>query len=615
MHETLALQIVLIGIAGIAAQWVAWRVHLPAIVFLLAAGFILGPVTHLVEPYVLKGDLLKPAISAAVAIILFEGSLQLHFKELKNTRWAVRHIIWLGAPLGWIGISFAAHYIAGLEWAAAVTLGGMLVVTGPTVIMPLLRQARLKPRVANILKWEGIVNDSVGVLFAIFAYEYFVASKNGEADMAFFLKYGFTCAFVAAISFAIALMIKRLFARGMMPEYLKTPFLVCVVLTLFFACDVLLQESGLIAVTVLGLTLTNINMASLEEIKRFKEGITILLVSGVFILLTANLDISVLLMVDWRGLCFILALLFIIRPVVLFLCTVGTEVSNKEVLLAGLIAPRGVVCAAMAGIVGPLLVDAGFPDGEKILPLAFALVIVSVVLHSLMIKPLAEYLDLRSEETNGVIIAGAYPWTIQLAEVLRSRNVPIMIVDNDWSSLKRARLADLPVYYGELLSEETEFTLEFNRYNTLIAAMPNAAYNALLCEKFGYDYGKERVFRVNADEGDISERRRIATAMQGRRIVADSVTLDTFMERFGEGWRFRAARVGRIGNGDLIIPEAGEQCFLVGGISGKTNAVSFYSHPEAQKSSLKENDYVLTFTSPNYKERETEAPAPLAAPA
>src|SRR5690606_15374381 len=211
----------------------------------------------------------------------------LHFKELRESRHAVRHVIFMGAPVGWTLISAGAHYIGGLEWAVAVTLGGMLIVTGPTVIMPMLRQARLQPRVGAILKWEGIVNDSVGIIFAIIAYEYFVATKNGASATAFFFEHGIVVLGIIALSFFLAHAIKRLFEYGYMPEYLKTPFLLCFVLTLFFMCDFMLHESGLIAVTVLGITLANIHTPSLEGIKRFKETITILLVSGVFILLTA----------------------------------------------------------------------------------------------------------------------------------------------------------------------------------------------------------------------------------------------------------------------------------------------------------------------------------------
>lgn len=602
MSEYIALQLVLIAVAGILAQWMAWRLRIAAIIFLLAFGFLLGPVAGWVQPQALMGDLLTPAISAAVAIILFEGSLQLNLKELRETRQAVRHVIFFGAPIGWALISMAAHYIAGLEWAVAITLGGMLIVTGPTVIMPMLRQARLDARIGGILKWEGIVNDPIGIIFAILAYEYFVASKDGFAGMAFFVEHGLALLLIPLASFILAHMIKRLFERGLMPEYLKTPFLLSTVISLFFICNVFLHESGLIAVTILGLTLANIHTASLEDIKRFKENITILLVSGVFILLTADLDASVLFNLSWQGVLFILLLLFVIRPLVFVLCSMGTKMTRQEIILAGLIAPRGIVCAAMAGIIGPLLMEAGFEDGEKILPIAFAVVVISVVLHSLMIKPLAKRLNLTSGETNGVIFAGVYPWSIQLAETLKGRGVPVMMVDSNWNALGKARLADIPVYYGELLSEETEFALEFTKYDTLLAATPNPAYNALLCEKFGYEYGTERVFRMNHESGEMSERRKISNMVQGLHFVNSETTLNLLWTRYTEGWRFRTSRVGRPDeDSDLIMPHESDECMLVGIIS-KSGVVNLYASEEGSRIQPKEDDIVIVF-----EKEETEA--------
>lgn len=589
----IAIQIVVICFAIIAAQWTAWKLHVPAIIFLLGIGFVLGPLTGMLNPSELMGDLFKPFLAAAVAIILFEGSLQLHFSQLRETRRAVRHIIILGAPIGWLLISLGAHYIAGLEWAVAITLGGILVVTGPTVIMPMLRQARLNPRAGAILKWEGIVNDPIGVIFAILTYEYFVAAKDGHAGIAFFLEHGLAIVIVVGGSFLLAHAIKWLFERGHVPEYLKTPFILSIVISLFFGCDYLLHESGLIAVTVLGLTLSNIHTSSIEEIKRFKETITIMLVSVVFILLTADLDAAVLLNLNWQGALFIAALLFVIRPLTFLICSVGTHMTRNEIILTGLIAPRGVVCAAMAGVIGPLLTEAGFADGDKIFPIAFAVVVISVVLHSLMIKPLARRLYLTSGETNGVMIAGAYPWSIQFAEALKTRNVPVMLIDNDWNALGKARLADIPVYYGELLSEETEFALEFNKYNTLIAATPNPAYNALICEKFGYDYGTERMFTIQPDKNEMAARRQISNHVRGRPFVSREFTLADISQKYLEGWRFRVTRVGRPDkDSELIIPPEHDNLIHIGIIS-KNGLLTFYSVMSASRIAPKEDDYIL----------------------
>lgn len=592
--ESLSFQIILIATFAIASQWVAWRLKIPAILFLLGSGFLLGPVLGALNPHELMGDFLKPAIAAAVAIILFEGSLQLHFHELRDSQRVVRRITLYGAPIGWFLISVTAHYIIGLDWPTAITLGGILVVTGPTVVMPMLKQARLNKRIGSMLKWEGIVNDPLGVIFAILAYEYFVSTTQDVSGLSFFAENGVTLLIITAISFGLAHLTKRIFERGHMPEYLKAPFLVCLVLTVFFSCNALLYESGLIAVTILGVTLTNIHTRSIEEIKRFKETTTLLLVSGLFLLLTADLELEALLNLNWRSFIFILMLLFIVRPLTIFISTLGTNITISEALFAGLIAPRGIVCAAMAGIIGPLLVKSGFESGEQIFPIAFAIVVVSVTLHSFMIKPLAEKLKLTSPEQNGVIIVGSYAWSIQLAQVFKAREVPVIIVDNNWSSLSKARLADIPVYHGELLSDEAEFSLDFTAYNTLIAASANPAYNALLCENLGYEFGSERVFSVAPAEDSKSEHRKISHSVQGQPLINNSVTLESLYQQFEEGYKFKIARVGKKDD-ELIMPENND-ANIHAGIITKSGVVSLYTNDPISQITPRKDDFIITFS-------------------
>jgi|TARA_R110002126_G_scaffold13118_1_gene56192 NhaP-type Na+/H+ or K+/H+ antiporter/Trk K+ transport system NAD-binding subunit len=592
--EALSFQIVLIALFAIASQWIAWKLRIPSIIFLLGSGFLLGPVLGLLNPHELMGDFLKPAIAAAVAIILFEGSLQLDFKELRGTQRIVRRITMFGAPIGWLLISIAAHYIIGLDWPTAITLGGILIVTGPTVIMPMLKQARLNKRIGSVLKWEGIVNDPLGVIFAILAYEYFVSTSEGVSGLSFFAENGLSVLMVTLVSFGFAHLTKRIFERGHMPEYLKAPFLVSSVLILFFSCNALLYESGLIAVTVMGITLTNIHSRSIEDIKRFKETTTLLLVSGLFLLLTADLELEALLSLNWQSFVFIFMLLFVIRPITVFISTLGTNITFAESVFTSLIAPRGIVCAAMAGIIGPLLVKSGFESGAQIFPIAFAIVVISVTLHSFMIKPLAEKLKLTSEEQNGVIIAGSYTWSVQLAEALKLRGVPVLIVDNNWGSLSKAKLAEIPVYHGELLSEETEFSLDFTAYNTLIAATANPAYNALLCENLGYEFGSERVFSVAPAEDEKAEHRKISHHVQGQAFVREGLTLESLHKDYDSGYRFKISRVGKKDD-ELIIPED-SFTNIHAGIIGKSGVVSFYTEDPTSQIAPREDDFIITLT-------------------
>ena len=539
------LQIAVIAIASFAAQWIAWKMRIPAIVFLLIFGFAVGPVTGLVEPNALFGDLLQPFIGVAVAIILFEGSLQLRLREIREVRRTVTHVVIAGATVGWGLMALAAHYIGGLSWPVACTFAGLLIVTGPTVILPLLRHSKIAPRTASVLKWEGIINDPIGVIIAVLSYEFF--ARRGFAvsditDFQFFVEFGFVVLGISATSCLVGLITAFLLERGYIPEYLKAPFSISMVVVLFVASNALLHESGLIAVTIMGMTLTNKHVASIEEIRKFKESISVLLISGVFIILTASLSPRVLLEIDWRGVLFVIVVVMSVRPLTIWLASFGTKMTRNEIVLIGWRAPRGIVCAAVAGVMGPLLVEAGYPDGEKLLPLAFSIVLVTVLLHGLTATAVARKLKLADESKEGLLIVGSNSWSVQLAEVLKGKDVPVLIADKNWYSLRSPRLSDIPVYYGEILSEESEYQIELHRFNVLLAATDDHVYNSLVCNDFAFDYSRENVFQVPEVYEEKQEHRKIPATLRGRIFLGSEFDPYTLARRFSEGWRFRITR-------------------------------------------------------------------------
>lgn len=596
MEKHLLLQLIVIGVAALGAQWVAWRLRLPAILFLLMLGFLLGPLTHVIDPHALFGHALEPLVSAAVAIILFEGALQLNFKDITESRRAIAHVILIGAPLGWLLTTLGAYYVGGLSWATSAVLGGMLVVTGPTVVIPMLRHARLSTKVSSVLKWESIINDAVGILFAVLAYEFFMSkSGSGMAPGAgFYLWHAFALGCVLAISFALSYAVIYLFEKGWVPEYLKAPFLLVLVLALFYLSNQLLYESGLIAVTILGIMLTNIYEQSIEEVKRFKETITILLVSGVFILLTADLDLNALRAMDWRAVGFVIALLFLIRPVVMFICSLGTTLNWREALFIGWIAPRGVVLAVLAGILGPMLVDAGYSDGAQILPIAMVVVIVTVMLDSFIIGRLADEMKLSSPAGNGLIIIGAHPWSVQLAELLQSRKIPAVIIDNNFTVLRDARLANIPTYYGDILSEEAHHAIDMHQYNTLLAATYSPAYNAFAKDTLGREWGRERVFSVGLEKTERSSRTKLSRALRGSRWGSETLTAERLANLFEDGWRFRIVRPDSTQQNPELLQE--DDTRMVMGILPKSGNLQLYSANRlARRLSLKEDDALIVF--------------------
>lgn len=512
-----AILVALIGALGVGSQWLAWRLQMPAIVLMLSAGLLAGPVLGLIDPDTALGDLFSPLVSIAVAVILFEGGLTLNFRELRGTAPAVRRMVYAGAPLGWLFSTLACRYGAGLSWESATVFGGILVVTGPTVIIPLLRQARMKARPASILRWEAIVNDPVGALCAVLAFEVITALAGSKSLLGAAEHLALGILLAAAVGWGAGRAIVFAFANGHVPEYMKVSVLLGAVLAVYASTDSVLHESGLLAVTVMGVVLANAHLPSFDELRRFKEHMTVLLVSGVFILLAASMEADMLGLLDWRAVVFVVLLVFVVRPLVVFLALAGSDLPFGEKAIIAWIAPRGVVAVAVAGLFGTRLTELGIPDGQLLAPLAFCIVAATVVLHGFSIVPAARLLGVVSADQPGVMIVGSSRWAVGLAAALRKAGVPVLIADRNWYRLRVARSAGVPVYHGEILSEAAEHTLDMNGYEVLIAATDNDAYNTLVCADFGPEFGRTNVFQIG--RGDVAkEDRDLRVTLTGRRI-------------------------------------------------------------------------------------------------
>ncbi|EFL90826.1 sodium:proton antiporter [Ahrensia sp. R2A130] len=540
--DSLPLQIAVIGAAGIAAQWVAWRLRIPAIALLLVAGFLLGPVFGYLDPKGDFGDLYKPVIGLAVAIVLFEGGLTLNFSEIRETEKAVRRVILIGGPLVWIFSTLAAHYAAGLPWGAAAVLGGILVVTGPTVIMPLLRQAQLSPRPASLLRWEAIVNDPIGALFAVLAFQVYLVLYG---DLG-----GYTLAGMVVLGAIVAvgggLLLGRamasVFARGLVPDFLKAPVLLAVVLLAFSVSNLILEESGLLTVTIMGITMANSKMASLTELRRFKETVTVLLVSGLFIMLTASLRFYDFEALGWGAVVFVFLILFVARPIAIMLATIGSGIDLRERFLISWIAPRGIVAVAVAGLFGAELADSGVAAGNQLVALTFLVVAATILLHGFSLGPLASALGLKSAERPGLLIVGGSSWTQALAEKLQEMKIPVLIADGNWNHIRKARLADVPVFYGDVLSESAHHDIIFNRYSHILAATDNDAYNSLVCTEYGPEIGRNNVFQIGNLRNE-KERNALRVTLGGRQLFDEGKSLSELRTNMWQGWTFQNTRI------------------------------------------------------------------------
>ncbi|MCA0272621.1 MAG: cation:proton antiporter [Proteobacteria bacterium] len=531
----------LIGVLGVGAQWLAWRFRMPAIVIMLGAGILFGPILGVVHPMRDIGPIASSLVSLAVAVILFEGGLTLDFRKLGDARAAVFRLVLVGAPIGWLLSALALHYVAGLSWASSSVFGGIMIVTGPTVIAPLLRQARLAGRPAKLLQWEAILADPLGALAAVLAFGIIqISAAKIDADSAA-LHFVLGTVFAGVLGLAVGYLVARGFRGGWVPEYMKVPILFVVLLGVFALSDSILHESGLLAVTVMGVVIANSDLPSFEELRRFKEHATILLVSGVFILLAASMDLASLANLNWRAAVLILSVIFIVRPLTVLISLIGSNLPRKEKILIAATGPRGVVLVSVAGLFAQRLTDAGIEDGAVVGPLAFALVLVTVVLHGFSLAPVARRLGLAGAEMPGVILVGGSRFTTGLAEALKKVGMPVVVTDANRTNLLGARRLGLDVFYGDILSEAAEHQVELLSYNTIIAATDNDAYNTLVTTDFGPEFGRENSWQI-ARAGSESSRHALPTQLGGRPFAARR-TQDELEAMMAEGWTVRATRM------------------------------------------------------------------------
>ncbi|MDP4540637.1 sodium:proton antiporter [Qipengyuania sp. DY56-A-20] len=597
------LVIALVGVLGIGAQWIAWRSGWPAIVLMLFAGFMAGPVLELFDPELVFGDLLETMVAIGVALILFEGGLSLNFRELRHSGQAVWRLATLGVLVGWFLGALAAHEVAGLVMPVAVLFGGILVVTGPTVVIPLLRQSSIQTRPASILKWESIVNDPTGALCAVIAYEYFRLSADGATVFEVVPPLLISAALAGLLGYVAAVVIAWAFPRGAVPEYLKVPVLLTAVIGVFVLSNLIEHEAGLVAVTVMGVALANMNVQSLRSIHPFKENIAVLLVSGIFILLSASLEWTDLEYLNWRFGVFLLVLLFVVRPLTIVISLLGSSIPWNERLFLGWIAPRGIVLVAISGLFALRLTELGYDDGNILIGLSFAVVVTTIVAHGFTVDLVARLLKVKGSTRPGLLIVGSTPWTIALAKQMLDLKTPVMVVDSSWQRLALARQKGVPFYHGEILNEATEHNLDLGPYQVLVAATENEAYNTLVCNEFAHEIGRDSVYQLG-EAGDDYDRHSLPVALRGRALFESGWGVTETNQRQKEGWVFRKTRLSEefdYEDAQEKLPESAHMLLLL----REGGRMRFFTH--AARPEPRAGDIIVTFTPPQQRTPEEVA--------
>ncbi len=510
------LELAGIIVFGIVAQWFAWKLKLPAILPLILVGLFVGPISTLIsndgtkwlEPVwngtegLFPGERLYNFVSLAIGIILFEGGLTLKKDEILHVGPSIVKLITLGSIVTFFGAGISAHYIFNLTWEISFLFSALIIVTGPTVIAPILRNIPLKKDISTVLKWEGILIDPIGALVAVLVFE-FISIESGyeftkEALIEFVKIVIAGMSIGSAAAYALYYSIKRKF----IPRYLLNVITLASVLGVFALSDIFAHESGLLAVVVMGMVLGNRNVKELKEILYFKESISILLISILFILLAANVNLSdMMLLYRWETILLFAIIVFIIRPLGVFISTANSNLKFNEKLFISWVGPRGIVAAGIASLFGLKLVMRGVADAEYITPLVFMIVLGTVLLNATTARFFAKLVGVFLTTSEGILIVGASSFSRLIATYLKNNNRRVVLIDSNSKSIEKAKALGLEAIEGNIYSDDLLENIELNDVGFLLSLSASATINKYALEKFGPAFGEHGSFRlISTDE-------------------------------------------------------------------------------------------------------------------
>lgn len=589
--------VALVPALGVAAQWIAWRTRLPGILLLLLLGITLGTFFSPDDVIAAAAEgsdsagarVLFPLVSLSVAIILFEGGLSLRINELREAGTAVLRLVTIGALITVALTALSAHYILGFDKRISLLLGAILVVTGPTVISPLLRQIRPSRRIESTMKWEGIVIDPIGAVLAVLVFEEFMASSKEFEPLNAVLALLKTVLVGVAMGWLGATALVQSYRRYWVPDYLQGILALAMTLLLFSFSNYMAEESGLITVTVLGIILANQKQAQIVHVIEFKEHLRTLLIGCLFIILGARINPAALYELGWQGALFVAVLILIIRPVAAFISLAGSPLTNNEKLFVGALAPRGIVAAAVASVFALKLegMQQGSiyaEQGSLLVSVTFLVILVTVAVYGLSAAPLARFLNLANPNPQGLLIAGADHWVRELCKVLQECQVSVLIVDTNFNKISAARMEGLPAECINILSDRTLEEINFGNIGRLLALTPNDEVNSLAVQEFRHLFTRAGVFQLSFKSHASAQKRSMAHHLQGRVLFGNDWTFTRIREMVEAGATFKATKltesftyndfVTRYGDGVMVM-------FVIDGNEVVINSIDKKLNPKA----------------------------------
>lgn len=537
-----------IGVIALACQWVAWAVKLPAILFLLVAGLLAGPLIGWLEPDVLFGDLLFPLVSLSVAVILFEGALTLDLQEIRGHGRVVRNLVSIGVMVTWIITTLATHSLIGFDWPLAILFGAVTVVTGPTVIVPMLRTVRPTAAVGKVLRWEGIIIDPIGALLAVLVFQFIISGRGGAAFGDTLLNFGAMVTIGTVLGAAAGQGLGEVLRRHWLPEYLHNLGTLAVLFGVFALSNVLKHESGLLTVTVMGMWLANMRNVHIDEILDFKESLSVLLISGLFIILAARIDVADFALLGWGALGVFLTIQFIARPAKVLVSAWGSKLTWRERGLLAWIAPRGIVAAAVAALFALRLESVAHPElaeqARLLVPLTFAVILGTVVLQSATARQVAVWLKVAEPVPRGLLIVGANPVARAIGKALVEHNFLVVLTDTVWRNVRAARMDGLNVYYGNPASEHADRHLNLIGIGQLLALSPYGELNALASLKYRLEFGRDKIYTIQTAEDELSpEQLRVGERHRGYTLFGENITYGKLATMLSEGGEIHSTKL------------------------------------------------------------------------
>ncbi len=492
MPLNLTSQIILTVVAGIGAQVLAEFLQVPGIVLLLVFGIVLGPsVLSLVQPNLL-GSGLEVIVSLLVAIVLFDGGFGLQLRELNKVSSSLRNLVTIGLAFNFLGGAAAAHWLSEFPWPLACLYGALVVVTGPVTINSILKQVKVDRSVATILEGEGVLIDPIGAILAVAILNVIL---NGTTNPLFlFGDLGIRLGIGAAIGSLGGWLIGQVLQRAtFLSDDLKTLVVLSGVWGLFGCAQTVRNEAGLMAAVTAGIFLRTLALSEERLLKRFKGQLTILSISVLFILLAADLPIASVMALGWEGVMTVLVLIFVVRPLYVWICTRKSPLTWQQKVFIAWIAPRGIVSASIASLFALLLTQRGINGGEAIKALVFLTIILTVFLQALTAPWLANWLGITSSQAKGIVIVGANPLSMVIARLFLERGEFVAIVATDESQVTLSPQENLEIAISAAIDYEVLEQVGLRDLGSFLAITDNSDINAVTAQRALEEFSPPRI--------------------------------------------------------------------------------------------------------------------------